>query len=460
MTGILQVMTSLGPVTVPTPILYLDANDYIGTGTNWDANIGSDATLVNTPTFVGPAPTYFSFNNATAEKATGPDLGNLSNWSVECWFRPTTSLTTTYSTLITDTYDSISKINYCVGFNQNGVAANPMQVGFFDGAWHLTPGYTPTTNVWCHCIATYDSATIKMYINGNLYSQLSYAGTSQSSGLGYRIAARWDTQIAPNDFFPGDIGLIRIWNSAINAQQVNNLYNQNLNRFSNSVLTTNLVGYWDPSIIASYAGSGTTINSLGSTSLPGTMSNITWADPYFVYNGSNSQVSIADNAVLEPGSGDWTMEVWVNQNAIGNDVVLGKFDPGGLSADVSYSIRTTNSTYYAQIGSGSGSGSTLFVNSTNFVGTLNTWYQLVYVFKNGGTQTLETYVNGISIGSVNHSLASILNTSTNLYIGSYNNGEYAQWFDGKIGIVRLYSSALTSAEVLQNFNANKGLYGL
>ena len=58
--------------------------------------------------------------------------------------------------------------------------------------------------------------------------------------------------------------------------------------------------------------------------------------------------------------------------------------------------------------SGSGSGSTLYVNSTNHVATLNTWYQIVYVFKNGATKTLETFVNGTSIGSVNHNLSSIL----------------------------------------------------
>jgi hypothetical protein len=190
------------------------------------------------------------------------------------------------------------------------------------------------------------------------------------------------------------------------------------------------------------------------------MSNITYTDPYFVYNGTSSQVSVADTAALEPGSGSWTMEVWVNQTVSGNDVVLGKFDPGGLTVDVSYSIRTTNTSYYAQLGSGSGSGSTLFVNSTTFVGTLNTWYQLVYVFTNSGTQTLQTFVNGSSIGTVNHSLASILNTSTNLYIGSYNNGEYEQWFDGRIGITRLYNTALTSAQVLQNYNADKSIYGL
>ena len=152
------------------------------------------------------------------------------------------------------------------------------------------------------------------------------------------------------------------------------------------------------------------------------------------------------------------MEVWVNQSVSGNDVVLGKFDNGGLSLDVSYSIRTTGTTFYAQLGSGSGSGSTLFVNSTNHVGTVNTWYQLVYVFKNGGTKTLETFVNGTSIGTVNHSLASILNSSNPLYIGSYNGGEFSQWFDGKIGVVRMYNKALTAEEVLVNYVADKGKY--
>ena len=225
-------------------------------------------------------------------------------------------------------------------------------------------------------------------------------------------------------------------------------------------VTSNLVLYYDPSNPSSYPSTGTTINDLSGNGLNGTMSNITYTSPYFTYNGSSSQIAIADNVLLEPGSGDWTMEVWVNQTTLGNDVVLGKFDNGGASLDVSYSIRTTNTTYYAQIGSGSGAGATLFVNSTNYAGTLSTWYQLVYVFKNGGTKTLETFVNGSSVGSVSHSLASILNSTNPLYIGSYNGGEFPQWFDGRIGITRLYNSALTSSQVLQNYNADKSKYGL
>jgi hypothetical protein len=220
-------------------------------------------------------------------------------------------------------------------------------------------------------------------------------------------------------------------------------------------VTSNLRLYYDPSNPSSYPGTGTTINDLSGNGLNGTMSNITYTSPYFTYNGTSSQVSVADNVLLEPGSGDWTMEVWVNQSVLGNDVVLGKFNNGGLSANVSYSIRTTNTTYYTQIGNGIG-----VVNSTNYTGTIGTWYQLVYVFTNVASNTLQTFVNGVSIGSAAHSLASVLNSVNPLYIGSYNGGEYPQWFDGKIGITRLYDASLTSSQVLQNFNADKSKYGL
>lgn len=229
-------------------------------------------------------------------------------------------------------------------------------------------------------------------------------------------------------------------------------------------VTSNLILYFDPSNPSSYPGAGTTINDLSGNGLNGSMSGITFTSPYFTYNGTSSQVRVADNVLLQPGSGNWTMEVWVNQSVLGNDVVLGKFDNGGLAADVSYSIRTTNTTYYAQLGSGAGSGGgptgTLYVDSSLHIGTIGTWYQIVYVFTNGGTKTLQTFVNGVSIGTVNHNLASILNTTNPLYIGSYNGGEYPQWFEGRIGITRLYNAVLTSSQVLQNYNADKAKYGL
>lgn len=215
--------------------------------------------------------------------------------------------------------------------------------------------------------------------------------------------------------------------------------------------------WYDPSSSTSYPGSGTTITNLGPTSLSGTMSNITFTNPYFTYNGSSSQVSVPDNAVLEPGSGSWTMEAWAYQtNSTGTQTILGKFDNGGQAQHSSYSIRVSSGIVSSQFGSGS-----VIVNSTAFSMTLNTWYQIVYVWTNsGGTKTLQTFINGSSIGTVNHSFSSVLNSSNNLFLGSYNGGEYSQYFNGRIGITRLYNLALTSNEVLQNYNTDKSKYGL
>jgi hypothetical protein len=218
--------------------------------------------------------------------------------------------------------------------------------------------------------------------------------------------------------------------------------------------------WYDPSNPASYPGSGLTITDLSPNPVNGTLANTTYTSPALNYNGSNSQVTITDTAKLEPGSGDWTMEAWFNTTAFktgGAGTILGKFDPGGGSADVSYSIRTNNTgALYAQIGNGLGG----YVNSTTYQTVLSTWAQVVYVFKNIATNSLETFINGLSIGSVGHSLGSILNTSANLYLGSYNGGEFAQYFNGKIGVVRLYNTALTASQVLQNYNADKAKYGL
>lgn len=453
------VLTHLPTIDYNNLPLSLDALDYSGSGTIWTAESGSDATLVNTPTYVAPAPTYFDFDDATGEYATVPDLGDLNQWTVEAWFRLDTVLGAgDVTAVVCNQFDLVNKLNFSIGTNRQPTNAN-LCVGFFDGSWRTTTGFAAAADTWYHVVGTYDGTTVKQYVDAVLDTQLTYSGTPQSGGE-VRIAARWDSLNAPGDFFPGDIGLVRIWNSALTAAQVQELYNVNLQRFTNEVVTSNLVGYWDPGLVASYPGTGTTINNLAATSLPGTMSNITYTDPYFTYNGSSSQISIPDNAVLEPGSGSWTMEAWFNIAAVStSNVILGKFDNGGTSQNVSYSIRTnTSRSLFAQFSNGAPS---TFVNSTAYTISLNTWYQVVYVWTNsGGTKTIDTYINGSLIGTVNHTFTSILNSTNPLYIGSYNGGEYSQYVNGKIGIVRLYNAALSGTQVLENYDATKSKYGL
>jgi len=415
-----------------------------------------NGTIVGSPTWTG---NYFTFVD---DYITTPNLSSLitsanETHSVELWVYPTAS-----GVLIQ--YNNSTSPNTSYHASSIEIVGGNLEVGFWNGSGLSSTGNIGAVsfNEWHQIVLTYNGSVCKGYIDGVFKGSVnvSWSSPMDASQPFYMNFGYADTTShGDGTNFDGRFGIMRVYNKALTDAEVLSNYNSTLSTIVN--LTTNgLVLYYDPSSVSSYPGSGTTITDLSGNGRNGTMSNITYTSPYFTYNGSSSQISIADNSLLEAGSGDWTMEVWVNQSVSGNDVVLGKFDPGGLASDVSYSIRTSSTTYYAQFGSGTGSGGTLYVNSTNHVGTLNTWYQIVYVFTNVATNTFETFVNGNSIGSVNHSLASLLNTSANLYIGSYNNGEFPQWFDGKIGITRLYNRALTSTEVLNNYNTDKTKYGL
>ena len=429
-------------------IIQLDANSsssYPGTGTTvFDITGSYNHTLIGATYTVLNGIKCFDCTTGTNRvdvNGTGPTLPT-SGYTYITWTRLKTSTAVFRTLLYTKGSTKITPITIPDGTNT---------LGYWDTAFRSS-GYDVASSgdVWVQFAVVGDNSSQTFYING------SQVGTPIAFGNGGNTHWGWGN----NDLVPqpwGYVANMYLYNRKLSLSEIIQQYSFLAPRFVIPTVS-NLVLYYDPSNTASYPGTGTALTNLASSSLNGTTSNISFTSPYFTYNGSSSQVSVADNASLEPGSGDFTMEAWVNQSVSGNDVVLGKFDNGGLSLDVSYSIRTTGTTFYAQLGSGSGSGSTLFVNSTNHVGTVNTWYQLVYVFKNGGTKTLETFVNGTSIGTVNHSLASILNSSNPLYIGSYNGGEFSQWFDGKIGVVRMYNKALTAEEVLVNYVADKGKY--
>ena len=415
-----------------------------------------NGTITGSPTWTG---NYFTFVD---DYITTPNLGSVITsanqiHSVELWVYPTAS-----GVLIQ--YNNSTSPNTSYHASSIEIVGGNLEVGFWDGSGLSSTGNIGAVsfNQWHQIVLTYNGSVCKGYIDGVFKGSVNISwGSPMNSSFPFYMNFGASTATSQGDGtnFDGRFGIMRVYNKALTDAEVLSNYNSTLSTIVN-LTTTGLVLYYDPSSVSSYPGSGTAITDLSGNGRNGTMSNITYTSPYFTYNGSSSQIAIADNALLEPGSGDWTVEVWVNQAVSGNDVVLGKFNAGGLSANVGYSIRTTGTSFYAQYGSGAGSGATLIQNSTTHVGTIGTWYQIVYVFTNVAANTFETFVNGSSIGSVGHSLASILNTSTGLYIGSYNNGEYAQWFDGKIGITRLYNRALTSSEVLNNYNTDKTKYGL
>ena len=435
--------------------IWIDANDpasFSGgslidlSGNNYTHSLTSSAT---SSTIFG----FKSFDCSTGSKrivvdGTGPTL-STSGYTYVVWARAISD-NSSFRTLLYTKSPRYTPITIPSGTNT---------LGYWDTEFRSSGhGLTSSVEVWTQYAVVGDNSSQTFYINDSqVGNPISYgAGGTLHDGLGNNLGSSQSF---------GHVGNMMLYNKKLTLEEIKQNYDALKNVYKNGdFVINNLILNYNPASYLSYPSAGTSISNLVSNSLNGVMSNITFTNPYLTFNGSNSQVTITDNALLEPGSGDFTMEVWVNQSVLGNDVVLGKFNNGGASQHVSYSIRTTNTTFYAQIGSGSGSGGgptgTLFVNSTSHVGTLNTWYQIVYVFKNGATKNLETFVNGSSIGVVNHNLSSVLNSTNPLYVGSYNGGEYSQYFDGKIGIVRIYNSALSDSDVSKNFEANRDIYGI
>ena len=436
-------------------ILYLDAGStfsYPGSGSVWyDLSVqDNDATLTNT-TYNSINGGYFTFNGTINSK------GALTSSKYNVVYSGKTVFVSAYlsSNMINNTFRAIL-----------GSSAGPRNFNFYihrdisgnyklhysaGGQGGFSSNLTFTPGTWFTAAVTHTTGNlVSYYFNGQL------VGTDTNTFSQYLLGSTEGVGVADN-FWDGRIGLASVYKVALSSSEILQNHNSVKNRYSNFV-DTNLVLYFDPNKDLNYPSS---INDLSGNSLNGTLSNnIKFTSPYLTFSGTSSQVTITDNVLLEPGSGNWSIEVWVNQTSYSSQTqtILGKFDPGGATADISYAIRIANNT--GNVRCDFSDGSTGVSTNPSYTLSLNTWYQLVYVFDNTSNNII-TYVNGSSYNTTsNPNVNSILNTTSNLYLGSYNNGEYPQWFNGKLGIVRIYNSALSASDVSKNFEANRGIYGI
>jgi len=242
-TGVLQVAGEFDeftgvPVADSSLRFWVDAAQsasYPGTGSSWNnlSPATSTVTLYNGPAFDNidgggslvftPSSLQYGDNNA--------NLGNMSTFTVEAWAKVTASLTGQVTAIVTNQYNLASSLNFSIGTNNAPTNYN-LVAGFFNGAWRnsSTTGFNPTLNQWYHFLGTYDGSTLNFYVNGSLHSSLSYTGTPSSGGT-IRIARRWDDTLASGNLFPGEIGVVRIYNRALSLDEITTNFNAHRNRY-------------------------------------------------------------------------------------------------------------------------------------------------------------------------------------------------------------------------------------
>jgi hypothetical protein len=179
-----------------------------------------------------------------------------------------------------------------------------------------------------------------------------------------------------------------------------------------------------------------------------TASSLTYAsNTSFSFNGSSDFAIFPENSAFNTQTP--TVEVWVKTNATSQNGFW--FEKGNVNQQ--YALFQEGSVIQWRLGPlGDLSTTTAtYMNTTN-------WYQVVGTYTSGSRRL---YINGVLVNS--NATTGTLSTNTNgCSIGVYGgfNGARGYYYNGSIGNVKVYNRALSASEVLQNFNALRGRYGI
>ena len=211
-----------------------------------------------------------------------------------------------------------------------------------------------------------------------------------------------------------------------------------------NIVSNGLILCLDSANPRSYPGTGSVWYDVSGNGYQATMSNLTSAN-WVSYNGvrtfeTNDTNDQGFRITSFPFPASRTYEIWINSKSFS----LGWqtwFDDGG-GERILFGTSTNTVHVYPDL---------------NFTAnlTVGTWYQLVYTLANGAGSACIAYVNGVSIGSGTYN--STIATSGTLYILGDGGGEITSCY---CALARIYNRALSAAEVLQNYNATKGRFGL
>ena len=207
------------------------------------------------------------------------------------------------------------------------------------------------------------------------------------------------------------------------------------------IIEDNLVLCLDAANTKSYTGTGTAWNDLSGNGNNGTLTNGPTFNSdkggCFIFDGSNDHVSFSSySQPAYSSSSSFTWSIWLYPLDNSNDVIM-----GSRSNDLDFTKLTTNNFEYY---------------SANFGGamTLNEW-QNICITKNGTSFTY--YKNGSSIAT---QTSSITKPSKPFFIAGDTTSAAAEYSNSRISVVAVYNTALTAAEVNQNFDVLKDRFEL
>ena len=298
----------------------------------------------------------------------------------------------------------------------------------------ISTGTTPL-NQWTHVALVRDSSTQKIYLNGQLSGSLSNTTTTSTSSEPFLIGS---TNENVAEFFNGSIDQVRIFNTALSADNVATLYNETVATASNTYINL-------PSLVAYYKMSDAT-DETGSYDGTPTNVNFNVAGKFGnagEFNGSSSDIQLPDGTT---GTGALTISMWVKVNNVaGTAKSLFQFGPdAGTNVE---SFISSNTLFFRLT---VGGATDYFLNDGGSKVLEDTWTHVVFVHPNTTTvNAAKLFVNGIEVAQGTQT-AAVTRPTTGQFIGQRQTNSLH--FDGSIDQVRIFNRAITEEEVETLYN--------
>lgn len=276
---------------------------------------------------------------------------------------------------------------------------------------------TTALNTWYHLVITLQGGKVKVYVNNVLKHTFTPSVALNTSMLNdFRIG----------DAFFGAIDELKIYNRALNAPEVANLYAQN------RIPTPTVVEYTFNNVYTNVAGTAPFAANAGTSFVTDRHGN------------ANSALNIAETGTtativdLPYGVAPRTVSVWVKRNA---NNVFGNSSVYHYGHNMGYDLSVTAGDVRT-----SPDGSNQHIAGTT--NNLNVWDHLVNSYD--GT-TSKLYKNGALLSAITMSL----NTENNsdIFKLGLNRGDMPL-FDGAVDDLKIYNYALTDTEVANLYNTN------
>jgi len=323
-----------------------------------------------------------------------------------------------------------------------------------------SPNATLSLNEWTNIVGTYDLANIKIYRNGVFVNQTAHTSAISYASSNTTLTIGRDDPVAGR-YMNANYGSVLIYNRALSANEILQNYEAQKNRFTNSIVHQGLILNLDAGNPYSYAGAGTTwydvsgnainasayLTSYYSTSYGGVLN----------FPGNSSYYNTSTVSTFNLGASSFSIEAWVYLDAgtSSDNAYRGIISLGTNSSNYVYISKWRSGLYsglYAQYVAG---GATITgVYQANEYNPVSRWS---HVIATKSSNVLSFYVNGSLVYSVND-LNRTCTGNSSVFVAQAHAGVNS--LNGNIGESRVYNIALSAAQVLQNYNATKGRFGL